>query len=120
MYRELGPGQNHQCAFDKIVGRDLHLPPELWDGGILAKIGWNGIWVLIDEGPTAEPCGECDSCRDIADGSSIDVVELDLALGLAIGESFVGVDLHDATARVDGHTVSMPARSIALALARER
>jgi DNA polymerase-3 subunit gamma/tau len=31
------------------------------------------------EGPTATPCGECASCREIADGSSIDVVEIDAA-----------------------------------------
>ena len=29
------------------------------------------------EGPTAEPCGECDSCREVTDGASIDVVEID-------------------------------------------
>jgi DNA polymerase-3 subunit gamma/tau len=29
------------------------------------------------EGPTAEPCGECDSCREIADGRSLDVQEID-------------------------------------------
>ena len=31
------------------------------------------------EGPTAEPCGVCDSCREITDGASIDVVEIDAA-----------------------------------------
>jgi DNA polymerase-3 subunit gamma/tau len=31
------------------------------------------------EGPTAEPCGRCDSCREVAGGSSIDVVEIDAA-----------------------------------------
>ncbi len=31
------------------------------------------------EGPTAEPCGVCESCREIADGSSIDVIEMDAA-----------------------------------------
>jgi len=30
-------------------------------------------------GPTAEPCGVCESCREIADGSSIDVIEMDAA-----------------------------------------
>ena len=30
-------------------------------------------------GPTSTPCGECASCREIADGSSIDVVEIDAA-----------------------------------------
>ena len=31
------------------------------------------------EGPTAEPCGHCVSCREIADGASLDAVELDAA-----------------------------------------
>lgn len=31
------------------------------------------------EGPTAEPCGKCASCREITDGASIDVVEIDAA-----------------------------------------
>ncbi len=31
------------------------------------------------DGPTAEPCGECDSCREVAEGSSIDVIEMDAA-----------------------------------------
>ncbi len=31
------------------------------------------------EGPTAEPCGNCVSCREIAAGSSLDMVELDAA-----------------------------------------
>ena len=29
------------------------------------------------EGPTAAPCGTCDSCRGITEGSSIDVIEID-------------------------------------------
>jgi DNA polymerase III subunit gamma/tau len=29
------------------------------------------------EGPTAEPCLECDSCREIAEGGSLDVQEID-------------------------------------------
>src|ERR1700726_1674332 len=28
-------------------------------------------------GPTATPCGECDSCREIAAGTSLDVIEID-------------------------------------------
>jgi len=31
------------------------------------------------EGPTPEPCGTCVSCREIADGVSLDAVELDAA-----------------------------------------
>jgi len=29
--------------------------------------------------PTAEPCGECDSCRRITQGSALDVIEIDAA-----------------------------------------
>ena len=30
-------------------------------------------------GPTLEPCGECESCRTIAAGTSLDVIEMDAA-----------------------------------------
>ena len=30
-------------------------------------------------GPAPEPCGECDSCREIAAGRSVDVIEIDAA-----------------------------------------
>ena len=32
-----------------------------------------------DTGPTVDPCGECDPCREIAEGRDIDVFELDAA-----------------------------------------
>ena len=31
------------------------------------------------EGPTADPCGECDMCREVAEGRDIDVLEIDAA-----------------------------------------
>src|SRR6202790_1415779 len=31
-------------------------------------------------GPTAEPCGVCDSCKEIAAGASLAVMEIDAAL----------------------------------------
>lgn len=30
-------------------------------------------------GPTADPCGECDACREISDGRDMDVLEIDAA-----------------------------------------
>jgi DNA polymerase-3 subunit gamma/tau len=38
------------------------------------------------EGPTADPCGECDSCQEIAQGSSIDVIEIDGASNRGIDD----------------------------------
>ena len=32
-----------------------------------------------ERGPSPSPCGECNQCREIADGSSLDVMELDAA-----------------------------------------
>src|SRR6059058_3316322 len=40
---------------------------------ILAKM------VNCEKGPTAEPCGECEQCLRIRDGSHLDVVEIDAA-----------------------------------------
>ena len=37
-------------------------------------------------GPTAEPCGECDSCKEIAAGSSLDVIEIDAASNRGIDQ----------------------------------
>ena len=38
------------------------------------------------EGPTPEPCGVCESCRAIANNSSLDVVEMDAASNRGIDE----------------------------------
>ncbi|MTV24746.1 DNA polymerase III subunit gamma/tau [Nitriliruptoraceae bacterium ZYF776] len=35
--------------------------------------------INCEQGPTPTPCLTCDSCREIADGSSVDVIELDMA-----------------------------------------
>ena len=37
-------------------------------------------------GPTATPCGECDSCKEIAAGTSLDVIEIDAASNRGIDQ----------------------------------
>ena len=38
------------------------------------------------KGPAAEPCNECDSCREIASGNSLDVIEIDAASNRGIDQ----------------------------------
>jgi len=38
------------------------------------------------KGPTVEPCDECDSCREIAAGTSLDVIEVDAASNRGIDQ----------------------------------
>ena len=38
------------------------------------------------KGPTSEPCGECDNCRGIAKGSSLDVIEIDGASNTGVND----------------------------------
>ena len=37
-------------------------------------------------GPTAHPCGVCDSCREITNGSSVDVIEIDGASNTSVND----------------------------------
>ncbi|HEY7513641.1 MAG TPA: DNA polymerase III subunit gamma/tau, partial [Vicinamibacteria bacterium] len=38
------------------------------------------------KGPTADPCGECDSCREITTGTSLDVQEIDGATNNSVDQ----------------------------------
>ena len=38
------------------------------------------------EGPTAEPCNQCEACRGVVDGSLMDVVEIDAASNRGVDE----------------------------------
>jgi len=39
-----------------------------------------------EKGPTATPCGECASCKEVASGSAMDVIEIDAASNRGINE----------------------------------
>ena len=39
-----------------------------------------------EKGPTAHPCNECDNCKQITEGSSMDVIEIDAASNRGIDE----------------------------------
>jgi len=38
------------------------------------------------DGPTVTPCGECESCRSIASGTSLDVIEMDAASNRSVDD----------------------------------
>ena len=40
-----------------------------------------------EQGPTPSPCGKCESCRSISDGSSLDVIEMDAASHSKVDET---------------------------------
>jgi DNA polymerase III subunit gamma/tau len=40
-----------------------------------------------EKGPTAEPCGTCDLCQEIAGGRSVDVIEIDAASNTKVEET---------------------------------
>lgn len=44
-----------------------------------ARILAKSLNCLESEGPTASPCGKCEVCRAIANGSALDVIEIDAA-----------------------------------------
>ncbi|MGH2790001.1 MAG: DNA polymerase III subunit gamma/tau [Actinomycetota bacterium] len=55
-----------------------------------------------EKGPTPEPCGKCNSCVAIAEGSSIDVLEMDAASHSGVDETreiLAGVSLATAGGR---------------------
>ncbi|HEX2058759.1 MAG TPA: DNA polymerase III subunit gamma/tau [Actinomycetota bacterium] len=55
-----------------------------------------------EKGPTPSPCGKCESCRAISDGSSLDVIEMDAASHSKVDETreiLAGVPLATAGGR---------------------
>jgi DNA polymerase-3 subunit gamma/tau len=52
----------------------------------VARILAKALNCRAGDGPTAEPCGECDSCREVRDGNAVDVIEIDAASNRGIDE----------------------------------
>lgn len=52
----------------------------------VARLLAKGLNCRSADGPTAEPCGECESCREVMDGRSMDVIERDAASDRGIHE----------------------------------
>ena len=52
----------------------------------LAKILGKSLNCQSADGPTTTPCLECESCRTIADGTALDVLELDAASNRGIDD----------------------------------
>jgi DNA polymerase-3 subunit gamma/tau len=43
--------------------------------------------LCCEKGPTAEPCGTCEQCQEIAGGRSVDVIEIDAASNTKVEET---------------------------------
>jgi DNA polymerase-3 subunit gamma/tau len=52
----------------------------------MARILAKALCCQRSEGPTAEPCGECEVCRGVARGDDLDVIEIDGASNRGIEE----------------------------------
>lgn len=55
-----------------------------------ARIFAKSVNCLKEDKPTISPCNECTSCKSIATGSSLDVIELDAASNNSAEVRFVG------------------------------
>ena len=70
-----------------------------------ARIIAKGLNCIGSDGkgdPTTEPCGQCEHCRSIAEGSHIDVIEMDAASNTSVNdvrEIIEGVQYKSASAR---------------------
>ncbi|GMG84640.1 hypothetical protein LNKW23_38560 [Paralimibaculum aggregatum] len=51
-----------------------------------ARILAKGLNCEAAEGPTIDPCGECEACRSISQGRNTDVLEMDAASNTGVGD----------------------------------
>ncbi len=67
----------HAIEQDRIAHAYLFIGPRGIGKTTLSRIF--AMALNCEKGPTMQPCGECDSCKGIAQGSDMDVIELDAA-----------------------------------------